>query len=271
MAHISADRVADTTSSTGTTALTLDNLPPNGSRAFSAVMSNGDTCYYSLQHVTANEWETGQGTFTGGTLSRDVIFASSAGGSAVSLSAGKKDIYIVLPASKTPLAPVPVNQGGTGATTASDARTSLGLGTLATQNGVFSGVSSGLNTGDQDLSGLVPNTTTINSKALTGNVTLTTADIADSTNKRYVSDAALTVLGSTSGTNSGDQQVFKTIAVAGQPDVVADAPSDTLTLVAGSNITLMTNASTDTVTITSTAAGMTSTQKSQLKLSLLGG
>jgi hypothetical protein len=37
----------------------------------------------------------------------------------------------------------------------SDTRASLGLGTLATQNGTFSGSSSGTNTGDQDLSGLV--------------------------------------------------------------------------------------------------------------------
>jgi plastocyanin len=42
---------------------------------------------------------------------------------------------------------------------------------------------------------------------------------------------------------------FTTIAVAGQSNVVADSATDTLTLVAGSNITITTNASTDTVTI----------------------
>lgn len=35
----------------------------------------------------------------------------------------------------------------------------------------------------------------------------TTADIADSTNKRYVTDANLTVIGNTSGTNTGDQDL----------------------------------------------------------------
>ena len=35
--------------------------------------------------------------------------------------------------------------------------------------------------------------------------TITTADIADSLNKRYVTDANLTVIGNTSGTNTGDQ------------------------------------------------------------------
>ena len=35
----------------------------------------------------------------------------------------------------------------------------------------------------------------------------TTADIADSSNKRYVTDAQLTVIGNTSGTNTGDQDL----------------------------------------------------------------
>ena len=46
---------------------------------------------------------------------------------------------------------------------------------------------------------------------------------------------------------------FGTIAIAGQSSVVADTTSDTLTLVAGTGITLTTNAGTDTITITGTA------------------
>ena len=45
--------------------------------------------------------------------------------------------------------------------------------------------------------------------------------------------------------------VFGTIAVSGQSDVVADSTTDTLTLAAGTNITITTNASTDTITINS--------------------
>lgn len=45
--------------------------------------------------------------------------------------------------------------------------------------------------------------TSVNSQ--TGVVVLTTAHIADSTNKRYVTDAHLTLLGLTSGTNTGDE------------------------------------------------------------------
>ena len=51
----------------------------------------------------------------------------------------------------------------------------------------------------------VPNTTTINGLALTGNISFATADILDSLNKRYVTDAQLIVLGNSSGTNTGDQ------------------------------------------------------------------
>ena len=47
---------------------------------------------------------------------------------------------------------------------------------------------------------------------------------------------------------------FSTVAVAGQSSVVADSTADTLTLVAGSNITITTNAGTDTITINSTTS-----------------
>ena len=57
------------------------------------------------------------------------------------------------------------------------------------------------------------------------------------------------------GTNTGDQNVFSTVAVSGQVNVVADTTSDTLTLVAGSNITITTDAGTDSITINSTASG----------------
>jgi hypothetical protein len=51
---------------------------------------------------------------------------------------------------------------------------------------------------------------------------------------------------------------FATIAVAGQSNVVADSATDTLTLVAGSNITITTNAGTDTITIAAAGGGTAS-------------
>ena len=60
-------------------------------------------------------------------------------------------------------------------------------------------------------------------------------------------------------TPSTGGNAFTTIAVSGQSDVVADSATDTLTLVAGSNITLTTNASGDSVTIASSGGGGGST------------
>ena len=47
------------------------------------------------------------------------------------------------------------------------------------------------------------------------------------------------------------QHIFKTIAVSGQDNIVADNNSDTLTIAAGSNVTLTTTAVSDTLTISS--------------------
>ena len=56
---------------------------------------------------------------------------------------------------------------------------------------------------------------------------------------------------------SGASNSFETIAISGQSSVVAESATDTLNLVAGSNVTLTTDASTDTITIASTASGST--------------
>ena len=56
-------------------------------------------------------------------------------------------------------------------------------------------------------------------------------------------------------TNSGAaQNTFSTVAVTGQSNVVADSSTDTLTIAAGTGISITTDAGTDTVTITSTVA-----------------
>lgn len=52
---------------------------------------------------------------------------------------------------------------------------------------------------------------------------------------------------------AGSQNVFSTIAVAGQSDVVADASTDTLTIAAGTGMTITTTAGTDTITFATSA------------------
>jgi hypothetical protein len=90
---------------------------------------------------------------------------------------------------------------------------------------------------------------------VTAGADATTADIADSNDKRYVTEAEKTKLSNLSGTNTGDQNLFSTIAVSGQSSVVADGTGDTLTLVAGSNVTITTDATTDTITIAASGGG----------------
>jgi len=55
--------------------------------------------------------------------------------------------------------------------------------------------------------------------------------------------------------NFSDLNYFSTIAVAGQSSVVADSATDTLTLIAGTNVTITTNATTDAITINAAGGG----------------
>jgi hypothetical protein len=60
-----------------------------------------------------------------------------------------------------------------------------------------------------------------------------------------------------SGTGGGGASgnSFSTIEIAGQSQIIADSSADTLTLVAGPNITLTTNAGGDTITISASSSG----------------
>ena len=102
MAFVTADRVLDTSTSTGTGAFVVSGTAPSGYRTFSAVLSTSDTCYYSIQHQTLNEWETGTATYSSAdTLTRTTVAASSNAGVAVNFSAGTKDVSLTLLSSKS--------------------------------------------------------------------------------------------------------------------------------------------------------------------------
>jgi hypothetical protein len=102
MAHVSADRVRDTSTSTGTGTFVVSGTAPTAFRTFSAVLSTNDTFYYAIQHQTANEWEIGLGTYSSAnTITRTTVYASSAGGSAVTFSSGTKDVFITLAATRS--------------------------------------------------------------------------------------------------------------------------------------------------------------------------
>lgn len=95
MANISQDRVADTTTTSGTGAVTLANSPPTGFRALNSVASTGDTFRYEIAHQTASEWETGIGRYSGShVFTRETILSSSNNNAVVNFSSGTKDFFI---------------------------------------------------------------------------------------------------------------------------------------------------------------------------------
>ena len=103
MALVLNDRVKETTTTTGTGTINLAGAE-TGFETFVAGIGNSNTCYYCISHQTANEFEVGIGTVTDAspdTLSRTTIISSSNSDSAVNFSAGTKDVFCTLPASKT--------------------------------------------------------------------------------------------------------------------------------------------------------------------------
>lgn len=97
MALVLKDRVKEATTTTGTGAVTLTGAAL-GFQSFS-VIGDGNTTYYTISGQGTDEWEVGIGTYTasGTTLSRDAVLSSSNGGSAVSFSAGGKDVFVTYP------------------------------------------------------------------------------------------------------------------------------------------------------------------------------
>ena len=102
MALVVADRVKETTTSTGTGAITLGGAEPNF-RTFSSVLSDADTTYYAIIDDNNLAFEVGLGTYasSGNTITRTTVLASSNSNNAVNFSAGTKDVFINYPAGKS--------------------------------------------------------------------------------------------------------------------------------------------------------------------------
>jgi hypothetical protein len=99
MALVLADRVRDTTTTTGTGTVTLSGTAPTGYQNFS-VIGNANTTYYTIN--AGSQWEVGIGTYsaTGPTLSRDTVLESSNANALVNFSAGTKDVFVTYPSDK---------------------------------------------------------------------------------------------------------------------------------------------------------------------------
>ena len=102
MALVLNDRVKETTTTTGTGTISLGGAQTNF-ETFVAGVGNSNTTYYAIVHRSNAEFEVGLGTITDAspdTLARTTIISSSNSDSAVNFSAGTKDVFCTLPASK---------------------------------------------------------------------------------------------------------------------------------------------------------------------------
>ena len=101
MALVLADRVRETSATTGTGTLTLAGAL-YGYQSFAAI-GNGNTTYYTIYDNTSGAWEVGIGTYTasGTTLSRDTVLASSNAGALVPFGVGTKDVFVTYPSERS--------------------------------------------------------------------------------------------------------------------------------------------------------------------------
>jgi hypothetical protein len=86
------DRVKETSTTTGTGTITLAGAVA-GFRTFASVLSNTQTCPYVIEDPGTGSWETGIGTYSGGTLARSVSQSSNAN-ALVNFGAGTKYVFV---------------------------------------------------------------------------------------------------------------------------------------------------------------------------------
>ena len=144
-------------------------------------------------------------------------------------------------------------------------------GTLASQTDLNTALGTKV-TGNTAITGATKTKITYDSKGLvTVGADATTADIAASTNKNYVTDAEQTVIGNTSGTNTGNQTLANT-SDSSSHTATLSATGGSIKLVEGSNITLTTTGTgaDGIITIASTGGGGTVTSVAALTLGTSG-
>jgi len=94
-----ADRVKDTTTTTGTGSITLANSAPTGYQTFASGLTSDIDEFIPYTVELNAEWEVGLGVFNGTTgLTRHTVLGSSNAGALVNFSAGTKNVFLTAPA-----------------------------------------------------------------------------------------------------------------------------------------------------------------------------
>ena len=101
MALVVADRVQETSVTSGTGTLTLAGAV-SGYQTFSSAIGNGNTTYYTIYDATAQVWEVGIGTVGAGTLARTTVLSNSLGTTAnINLAGNSAAVFCTYPAEKS--------------------------------------------------------------------------------------------------------------------------------------------------------------------------
>jgi hypothetical protein len=211
MAFVLADRVQETTTTTGTGTVTLAGAV-SGYQSFAAV-GNGNTTYYTIAAQTGTEWEVGIGTYTssGTTLSRTTVLSSSNSGSLVNFSAGTKNVFVDYPAGKAVYLDSSNNASALGTVASATLTNATGLplttgvtGTLPIGNG-----GTGQTTANTAFNALAPSQTGNSGKYLT----------TDGTNSSWGTVSAGASLSNDTSTSSNLYPIFAA-ATSGTPTTV---------------------------------------------------
>jgi hypothetical protein len=213
MALVVADRVQETTTTTGTGTYTLAGAK-DGFQSFAAV-GDGNTTYYACTDGT--DYEVGIGTYTasGTTLARTTIIESSNSDAAVSWSSGSKDIFVTLPASKAVI---------------EDASNNVAIGNNITVGGTVDGVD--IATNIPSSLGTAGQVLTVNSGATAGEwASLPSVSLAE---QEFTATSGQTVFTVTGGITDADNvSVYLNGAKLFSTDVTISAAANTVTLASG--------------------------------------
>ena len=104
MALVINDRVKTTSTATGNsqTTFAISATAATGFDTFAAGIGTSNTTYYCIFNQGTTEWEVGLGTLSTTTnLQRTTIITSSNSDAVVTFSAGTKDVFCTMPASKS--------------------------------------------------------------------------------------------------------------------------------------------------------------------------
>ena len=261
MALVINNRVRETTSTTGTGAVTLGGAV-GGFQSFAAGIGNDNTTYYAISINSESEWEVGLGTLNSdsSTLTRTTVLESSNSDAAVDFAAGSKEVFCTLPSEKAVYLDASDDQVGGFASLVADTTPQLGGNLDVNGQDIVS-------TSDADID-IIPNGT--------GDVNLgaDTVQVGDND-----ADATITTQGTgdltlntNNGTNSGTVTIADgangniTLTPNGTGDVILSADSvsvgdsgaaATLTSNGAGTLTVTTGGTTDLVLSTNsgTASG----------------